>query len=259
MIKSLVNGYWEYYNEEELQPGTVYFRFESGPYETLRTKNYKPIFLKPHLDCLFFAAKKNHSITYSNSGIKEVIPKVLIRFHIGDQRAIIIVTPKKFIMYTTELNLDQKIYDGVATITVSTERSNPTVKTTDYKNCLNAYKLARSRNCFDAILLDKRGQVLEGSRSNIFWVINNSLFTRKDNVLPGITRSTIIQNSPYPINYGMINIVDLRRISELFLTNSGSGIIPVLKVNSITIGKSEPGPMTLRLLKLYDNWSKKYS
>ncbi len=188
-----------------------------------------------------------------------MISKVLTQFHIGDQRARIIAAPKKFIIYTKELNLDQKIYDGVATITVSTERSNPTVKTTDYKNCLNAYKLARSRNCFDAILLDKRGQVLEGSRSNIFWVINNSLFTRKDNVLPGITRSTIIQNSPYPINYGMINIVDLRRISELFLTNSGSGIIPVLKVNSITIGKSEPGPMTLRLLKLYDNWSKKYS
>ena len=90
-------------------------------------------------------------------------------------------------------------------------------------------------------------------------MINNSLFTRKDKVLPVITRRTIIRNSPYSINYSMIKIVDFRRISELFLRNSGSSIIPVLKLNSISIGKSEPGLMTLQPLKLYDNWSEKYS
>ena len=59
MVKTLVNGNWEYYDdEEELHPGTDSFRFESGLYEALRTKNYKPIFLKPHLGRLFFAAKK---------------------------------------------------------------------------------------------------------------------------------------------------------------------------------------------------------
>ena len=55
-----------------------------------------------------FLLQKNHDITYSNSEIKEVISKVLTQFHIGDQRARIIVKPKKFIIYTTELNLDQK-------------------------------------------------------------------------------------------------------------------------------------------------------
>ena len=60
-------------------------------------------------------------------------------------------------------------------------------------------------------------------------------------------------------NSSMIKIVEFRRISELFLINNGSGIIPVLKVNSRTIIKSEPGLMTLHLLKSYDNWSEKYS
>ncbi len=61
-----------------------------------------------------------------------MISKVLTQFHIRDQITIIIVAPKKVIIYDTELNLDQKIYNGVATITVSTERSNLTIKTTDY-------------------------------------------------------------------------------------------------------------------------------
>ena len=86
-----------------------------------------------------------------------MISKGLYQFRIGDQKARIIVAPKKFIIYITELNLDQKnIYDGVLTITVSTERSKPTIKTTNYKNCLNEYKLAPSRNCFEAIPLDKK-------------------------------------------------------------------------------------------------------
>ena len=85
-----------------------------------------------------------------------MISKGLYQFRIGDQKARIIVAPKKFIIYSTELNLDQKIYDGVSTITVSTERSKPTIKTRGYKNCLNAYKLAPSRNCFEAIPLDEK-------------------------------------------------------------------------------------------------------
>ena len=60
-------------------------------------------------------------------------------------------------------------------------------------------------------------------------------------------------------NSSMIKIVEFRRISELFLINSGSSIIPVLKVNSITTGKIEPGLLTLHLLRSYDNWSEKYS
>ena len=39
MIKTLVNGYWEYYDDdEELQPGTDSFRFESGLYENIPNK-----------------------------------------------------------------------------------------------------------------------------------------------------------------------------------------------------------------------------
>ena len=46
------------------------------------------------------------------------------------------------------------------------------------------------------------------------------------------------------------------RSDELFLTNSGSGIIPVIKVNSSQINNGNPGPITRELLKLYDIWLK---
>ena len=87
--------------------------------------------------------------------------------------------------------------------------------------------------------------------------MSNSLFTREKNVLPGITRETIIENSPTPILYGKLNIFDISRVDELFLTNSGSGIIPVRKVDSVTINNGFPGPTTFKLLELFSLWSKK--
>ena len=58
MIKALVNGHWETYENNELQPGTDLFNFGTGLYETFRTLKHKPVFLKPHLDRLFDSAKK---------------------------------------------------------------------------------------------------------------------------------------------------------------------------------------------------------
>ena len=122
---------------------------------------------------------------------------------------------------------------------------------------LRCIKKANKKSCFEAILLDRNNYILEGSRSNVFWVISNSLFTRKNNVLPRITRRTIIENSPIPILFGKLNIFDINRVDELFLTNSGSGIIPVKKIDSIIINNGLPGPITVKLLELFSFWSKK--
>ncbi len=255
MIQALVNGNWESFSDGELQPGTDSFNFKSGLYETFRTKNHKPIFLKPHLDRLFNSAKEiNLNILYSRSEIEKMIADVIKRFPRNNQRARIIVIPEKVIIYTTDLNLDQNIYQGVSTITVSAIRTNPKIKSTSYRTCHDAYNTAHSNGCFDAILLDESDTVLEGSRSNVFWVLDNTLYTRNENILPGITRQTIISKSPFTVHFGYLNQSDFYHLDELFLTNSGSGIIPVLKVNSTLIGNGELGSITSKLLQLYDIW-----
>ena len=257
MINALVNGHWKLYDTEQLQPGSDLFDFETGLYETFRTLKHKPIFLKPHLDRLFDSAKQiGLKIFFNREEIEDMIEEVIDQFNEPDQRARILLVPQKLIIYTTALNLDLKIYKGVFTKTVSTLRKNPHIKTTDHKDCLNAYYNAQKNNCFDAILLDGNNIALEGSRSNVFWIRDNSLFTRRLDVLPGVTRQTIISNSPFPVQFEEINLFDLVRSDELFLTNSGSGIIPVIKVNSTQISNGRPGPITRELLKLYDIWLK---
>ena len=255
MINALINNQWESVPEKDLQPGSDSFAFGTGLYETFRTLNHEPVFLEPHLDRLFKSAQAiDLTIASSQNKIVKMIARVVQQFDDPNQRVRILAVAEKIIIYTSSLNLDPSIYKGVSTITVPALRKTPEIKTTDYTTCLEAYKIAENNDCFETILLDNNNQVLEGSRSNVFWIQGEKLFTRDGDVLPGVTRQTVISRSPFSIFYEQLNQLDFDQVNEIFLTNSGSGIIPVVKVNSIQIGTGKPGPITVELLKLYDGW-----
>ena len=256
MIKALVNSSWELFDIDELQPGTSVFDFETGLYETMRTRDHRPILLTPHLDRLFNSAKStNLKPPFHRKKVESMIMQVIESLPDSDQRVRVLLVPDKVIIYTMPLDLDYDIYNGVSVFTVQAKRDNPEIKTTDYHSCLNAYRLAQEHKCFDAILMDEDQVVFEGSRSNLFWIKKDSFFTKETGVLPGVTRNTIIKHSLYAVKYGELNILDFDRLSELFLTSSGSGIVPIVKVNNSIIGNGVPGPMTRELMKLYESWA----
>ena len=123
MIDVLINNHWTKMTQEELQIGSKYFAFESGLYETMRTMNYKLVFLEPHLERLFSTAQKiNLKIHHSLEEITEMLEKVINNFPDPNQRIRILSVPDKFIIYTSPLNLNPIIYDGVNALTVEAQR-----------------------------------------------------------------------------------------------------------------------------------------
>lgn len=257
MIKALINNQWESIPKEILQLGAETFAYETGLYETFRTLDHRPVFLEPHLDRLFKSAQiTGLKIQYTRFEILEMIELVISEFPDPNQRVRILAVPEKLIVYTTSLDLDNSIYEGVSTITVKGIRKTPDMKTTNYNVCLDAWTKAEKMGCFEAILTDEDGHVFEGSRSNIFWVKNGEIITRKGDVLPGITRQTVITNSPVTVSFGKLNQNEFESLDELFLTNSGSGVVPIIKVNSAPIGNGNPGPITQQLKTLYKEWLK---
>ena len=255
MIKALINNQWESIPKENLQLGTDTFSFSPGLYETFRTLDFKPVFLQPHLDRLFSSANRiGLNIEFTQSDILDMLSKVIHDFHDPNQRVRILAVPNKLIVYTSYLNLDPSIYNGVSAITFKASREHPEIKTTDYQSCLTAWRVAVDAGCFEAILMDGNGILYEGSRSNLFWVKNKKLFTRKENVLPGTTRHIIINHSSVSIQYNTLNSLDLSNIDEFFITNSGSGIIPVTRINDKNIGNGSVGIITRQLLSQYNKW-----
>ena len=108
---------------------------------------------------------------------------------------------------------------------------------------------------FESILIDRQENIYEGSRSNFFWVKNNTIFTKEKNILPGITRQIILKNYSSNICYDTLNVKNLNYINEAFITQTSRGVIPVKQINNISIGRSSPGEKTTELMLLYNQWS----
>ncbi|MEE8437539.1 MAG: aminotransferase class IV [Candidatus Neomarinimicrobiota bacterium] len=252
MIRVLINGEWKLLKKETLEMGSAAFDFQPGLYETFRTLNHRALFLEAHINRLKNGAEKiGLFINYSGREIRSLAEKVIRDFPQADQRVRLLAVPHNLILYSEALDLTLSIYKGVKALTVNSLRPVPELKTTDYSACLRAWQRAQRAGAYEALLNDDKGHIYEGSRSNVFWVRNEKLFTREADVLPGITRQIIISQFPRRTNYGLLNKKDLGSISEMFLSNSGSGIVPVIKVNEKIIGLGSVGSITRQLLKLY--------
>jgi branched-chain amino acid aminotransferase len=107
----------------------------------------------------------------------------------------------------------------------------------------------------EAIMLDPQGNVAEGSGENIFFVKNGKLYTPPlTNVLPGITRDTIItlaRELGYEVIEEHFSRDALYLADEVFFTGTAAEVTPVREVDDRTIGSGKPGEVTKALQKAF--------
>lgn len=128
-------------------------------------------------------------------------------------------------------------------------------KTTSYAENVLALKKAHDQNASEAILLNLVGNVAEGTGSNIFMVKNGTVLTppETDGILAGITRNAVIESIPENIRFSELSFTkaELLNADEVFLTSSTRDIQPVTQIDN----KIFPiGPITLELMKTFDEW-----
>ncbi|MCH8347401.1 MAG: aminotransferase class IV [Proteobacteria bacterium] len=109
----------------------------------------------------------------------------------------------------------------------------------------------------EAIILNHDGHVCEGSGENIFVVSNGRLITSslEDNVLPGITRDTIIQLAQRELGLEVvqrsIDRSELYLADEIFLTGTAAHLTPVIELDNRKIADGNVGPISAKLQKMY--------
>lgn len=126
------------------------------------------------------------------------------------------------------------------------------VKTTSYLPQVLALEEARQRGFDEAVLLNERGEVVEATASNIFWVHHGELFTPSlgTGCLSGVTRRRVIEAAhrlKIPVNEGGHLLSMLHQADEVFLTNSGWGCMHVIQFD-VHAYPAEPGPILVRIL-----------
>ncbi len=103
-----------------------------------------------------------------------------------------------------------------------------------------------SRKKYDDVLfIDKRGILVEGITANLFFYRRKIIYTsnEKNLFLKGITREILIRGlkktTKYFLRYKNIKEKDLKDIDGAFLTNSLSGIYPILSIDGKELKNNE--------------------
>ena len=126
-----------------------------------------------------------------------------------------------------------------------------------YVNSILAKTEATLAGFDEAIILNHDGHVCEGSGENIFVVANGQLITPclEDNVLPGITRETILQLAQRELGMEVVERTidrsELYLADEVFLTGTAAHLTPVIELDSRPIADGKPGPVSTKLQKMY--------
>ena len=117
---------------------------------------------------------------------------------------------------------------------------------------------ATEQGAAEAILI-RDGFMTEGSASNIFVVINDTLVTPPKGpfILPGVTRDLVLELARahhIPCAERAVTETELRAASEIMLSSSIKELLPITRLDGKPVGSGKPGAMQLRLHALYQDY-----
>lgn len=175
-------------------------------------------------------------------------------------------TPTVLVTATNYSALGAEIYArGYKAVVSSLRRCSQSplskLKTTNYLLNVLAKMEAGETGLDEALLLNERGLITEGSISNAFFATAQSLVTPslENGILHGITREVVMELASslgLEVAEGEVRLNDLKSSDEAFLTNSMIEIMPLVEVRNntgkfITIGSGKPGKITRQLMSAY--------
>ncbi len=125
-----------------------------------------------------------------------------------------------------------------------------------YINSARAVQEAQRRGFDEAILLNQRGEVSEGSGENIFMVKGGTVVTNDadSDILMGVTRATILEIArglSLPTRVQSLTVHDLMTADELFFSGTAVEVTPIREIDGKGIGDGKPGPITKKIQQTF--------
>lgn len=261
------------------------FLYGDGIYETMRSYRDIVFLIDEHIKRLFRSGNLIRlKIPRSEEEIKKSIYRTLkknnlkdayIRLSISRGSGEIGLDPElckepTFVIITKRFNeYPEELYrKGVTVSIVNTRRNapealNPKIKSLNFLNNILAKIEAKEAGTYEAIMLNYRGYLTEGTITNIFFVKRGSIFTPsiEAGILDGITRDLIIrvaERNGKNVKEGLYTPEDLYSADEAFITNTTLEILPVIKIDKNVIGKGIPGSVTKDLHRSYREEVERY-
>jgi branched-chain amino acid aminotransferase len=259
-------------SQAKISPFDLGFLYSYGLFETMRSYSGHIFRLEEHLQRLSQSArllnlplnaldlKKACHDTLKANKLKDARIRLTVSAGEGEAvpdlprhpRPTVLVTAARYVPIS-----DEAYHKGYKVVVSTIDRDSQSplsrLKSTNYLSNVLARREARASGADEAILLNERGFLCEGSTSNIFLVSKKNLVTpgEESGCLPGITRQAVIELARglgISISEREVQLDELLQADEAFLTNSIMELMPVAEVNSQPIGR---GKVTGRLMQAY--------
>lgn len=259
-----MNGQYIKTEDLRISPFDHGFLYGLGFFETFRTYEGKVLFFEEHLQRLLQALEKYRiHMPYTKEELKVVIAQLntlaggqdgYFRINVSAGEHDIGLQPKEYpkpniIVFRKELHNVPRGQEKTAQW-LETRRNSPEqdirVKSHHYgNNVLGRFEMP-SLAMQEGFFLTEAGYVAEGVTSNIFWAINNILYTPslETGILPGITRAWVIDQAQLfglQVREGLFSKEELEQATECFITNSVQELVPIREIEELQLlGKKGP-------------------
>lgn len=113
-----------------------------------------------------------------------------------------------------------------------------------------------SKNGAGESVLIRDGYVTEATHSSVFVVKNGVVITRplSNLILPGITRKVVLEickANSITVDERLFTKSELLEMDEVFISGTGSEIMPVIEIDDTIIGNKTPGSVTQLIQKKF--------
>lgn len=261
MIEKLGNYYWK--DDVKCDVNDSY-RFTSAPvYEVLRVMDGVPLFYDAHIKRL------RHSLIIKDlefniddeTLLKPIMQWIhdheIMNFNIrieiglnGQHRETCVI------MAVKPSYPEETVYrEGVKVTLETITRKNPHAKVlyTEYQE--RVAQIRKDRNAFEVLLQGEDGKLTEGSRSNLFWIKGDTVYSAKgEDVLLGISRKKLLE----AMGVLKLNLVErdiyLEEIDQFeaaFLSGTSIHLLPIAQIDD-KLYASANHPLLISLMKAFE-------
>jgi branched-chain amino acid aminotransferase len=253
--KFILNG--ELYPAEQFDKSLVYEG--DSIYEVIRIFKGSPVFFADHMARLTESVKLQRKNILADSQMlrkailaltradkkKEVNLKIVFNYNNGSEN---------FMVYFIEpiYPSEEQYKKGVKGVLFFAERKEPESKVINHKlRSAISHKLIHESG-YEAILVNENKQITEGSRSNIFFLKGEILYTAPDTViLKGITRKHIIEicnENNIKVVFLCIKADEMSDFDAVFMTGTSPMVLPFNRIDDILFNVKNPLMERLRML-----------
>ncbi len=236
-----------------LQPKNVY--------EVIRIMEGKPLFLREHIERMEASLLlQSMTLLKSQEEIRNLLEKLLKKnnFKEGNIKLLCNGTSPTdlYLFFIPHYYPEDELYrEGIITKTLKIERHNPNAKVIDvnYKKAVTDF--IQNEKIYEALIVNQKDEITEGSKSNIFFVRDNILITPplKD-VLGGVTRLKIIslaKEHHVPVLEIPFSTKDIPLLEGAFISGTSPNLLPIREIDGQVLNSSS-NPVILKLIDYFN-------